>query len=64
MIVLERLRNELSENIDEGVRLSTKRFFKETVTVYGIKTKLVSELSKNYYKEINSLDKKEIFRTL
>jgi len=60
--VLCNLRKELEENIDENTKNTAQRFFKEKIKVYGIKTAIVSSISKKYYNEIKDLDKKEIFK--
>jgi len=59
--VLEKIRKELKEHIDEHTKITAQRFFKEKVKVYGIKTAIVNTISKKYYREIRDFDKKEIF---
>ena len=44
---------------DDKIRESVKRFFKEPVTVYGIKTSDVTNISKAYQKEIITKSKAE-----
>jgi 3-methyladenine DNA glycosylase AlkD len=56
------LREELRQNIDEHTRNTAQRFFREKVVVYGIKTAVVTKISKKYFKEIKNLDKSEIFK--
>ena len=55
------LRKELQSNSDEKLKESSKRFFKEKIKVYGMKTSLCSQISKKYYSEIKNKNKKEIF---
>lgn len=60
--ILEKIRRELKENIDENTRLSGQRFFKEDVNIYGVKTAIVSRIGKEYYKSIKDKSKNEIFK--
>lgn len=58
--IINKLRNELQLHSDEETKAVSKRFFKETVNVYGIKTALVSKIGKEIFKEIAHLSKDEI----
>jgi 3-methyladenine DNA glycosylase AlkD len=62
MKIIEKLRKDLTENIDEHTKNTAQRFFKEKIKVYGVKTATVSRISKKYYDEIKDFDKKEIFK--
>jgi 3-methyladenine DNA glycosylase AlkD len=55
------LKKELKAGSDEQTRKSTRRFFKEKVKSYGVKSALVSKIAKKYFKLIEDSDKKEIF---
>ena len=59
--ILCELRKELKENIDEHTKKTVQKFFKEKIKVYGIKTAIVSKISKSHYNKIKDLDKEEIF---
>jgi 3-methyladenine DNA glycosylase AlkD len=59
--IIKQIRKELKQNADEKIRQSGKRFFKEKVKMYGIKTAFVVKLGKKYWKEVQGEDKKEIF---
>lgn len=59
--ILSKIRQELKKNADKNTKDSAKRFFKEEVKTYGVKTALVSQMAKKYWKEIQDKDKKEIF---
>ncbi len=59
--VLLQIREELEANQDEAIKESGKRFFKEEITCYGIKTAMVAKIAKTYWKEIKNRDKKDIF---
>lgn len=40
--IIAAIREELQRNADEETRISGKRFFKEEITAYGIKTAVVT----------------------
>jgi 3-methyladenine DNA glycosylase AlkD len=60
--VLSNIRKELMQNADEHARSTAQRFFKEKIKLYGIKTAIVSRISKRYFTEVRDLDKISIFR--
>lgn len=60
--ILQRIRTELKENIDEHTKNTAQRFFKEKLKFYGIKTAIVTKISKKYFDEIRDENKTEIFR--
>ena len=59
--ILENLRNDLINNIDEKSRESTPRFFKEEVKFYGLRSAVVQEIGKSHFKQIKSWPKETIF---
>ena len=59
--IIEQVRHELIINSDETTKEGGKRFFKEEVRLYGVKTMMVSKISKQKFKSIERLPKKEIF---
>jgi 3-methyladenine DNA glycosylase AlkD len=59
--ILKKIRKELSENSDDATLKSADRFFKEEVKLYGVKTAIVSKISKEYYQTIKDKPKSEIF---
>lgn len=59
--IIEQVRQELINNSDETTKESGKRFFKEEVRLYGVSTAIVSKISKQIFKSIENLSKKEIF---
>jgi len=59
--IINNIRKELSNNADEQTKVSGKRFFKEDVKLYGVKTAMVSKIGKQYDKEIKAMDKAEVF---
>lgn len=61
MGLIDNLRKELKENSDEKTKDSFRRFFKDGVSCYGVKTGTVGKIAKRYWKEAKALEKKEIF---
>jgi len=61
MKILDSLRQELKQNSNKNGQITAQRFFKEPVKAYGIKTALVAQIGKKYFKLNNSKDKQEIF---
>lgn len=59
--IIEQVRHELISNSDENTKESGKRYFREDVRLYGVKTMTVTKISKQVYKSIGKLSKKEIF---
>jgi 3-methyladenine DNA glycosylase AlkD len=55
------IRTELREKADPAIRESSRRFFKEEISCYGLKTASVTAIAKRYWKEIRARDKREIF---
>lgn len=60
-LIVEDIRKDLQNNIDERTRESFQLFFKEKVTCYGVKTAVVGKIAKKYLAKIKTLEKKEIF---
>jgi 3-methyladenine DNA glycosylase AlkD len=59
--IIENLRIELKHKADEKTKQSGERFFKEAVTMYGIKSAVVISIGKEHFKTIQDKDKSEIF---
>ena len=59
--VIASIREELRANADPGTQQTARRFFKEPIDCYGIKTATVVAIAKKYWKEVKSRDKHEIF---
>lgn len=59
--VIGAVRRELRRNADPAVRKSGKRFFKEAVKPYGVKTAVVGKIAKTCFKEIGG-GKAGVFR--
>jgi 3-methyladenine DNA glycosylase AlkD len=59
--MIEEIRATLIRHSDETTRISGQRFFKEEVTLYGIKSAAVRKIAGTYFKEIQSFGKDKIF---
>lgn len=60
-LIISNIRKELNNNIDEKAKISSQNFFKEKIKTYGVKTPVVGNISKKYFKLINDFSKTEIF---
>lgn len=59
--IIEKVREALLSSADEKTRQQSEYFFKEKVTVYGIKSATVQKIAKDIFAEIKDLPKAEIF---
>jgi len=59
--IINLIRKELKQNSDPHTKATGQNFFKEKVKIYGVKTAMVSQISKRYDKDISGLNKKDIF---
>ena len=59
--VLEAIRAELVQSVDEKTRDGAKRFFKEEVKFHGVKSATVKKIAQKYQRGIKGRDKQEIF---
>lgn len=59
--VIARIRQELTAQADPVIQKTSKRFFKEEIVCYGMKTATVIAIAKRYWKEVKSRPKPGIF---
>ncbi|HPS13436.1 MAG TPA: DNA alkylation repair protein [Prolixibacteraceae bacterium] len=59
--IVENIRLDLKANSREELRESGKRFFREPVNMYGMKTTDVTRISKKHLSKLNQPSKSEIF---
>jgi len=59
--IIKQIRQELKNQADPEIQKTSKRFFKEGISCYGIKTATVMRIAKKYWSEIRILDKQKIF---
>jgi 3-methyladenine DNA glycosylase AlkD len=55
------VRKALTAEASEAVRISSQRFFKEEIKVYGIKAGDVRKIAKTYFAEIKDVPKEQLF---
>jgi 3-methyladenine DNA glycosylase AlkD len=58
--IITKIRETLIAAADEKTRIGSKRFFKEEITVHGVKSATVQRISKELYAEVNNRPKTEI----
>ena len=62
MNIIKEVRKELKKHYDREYQEGAHKFFKEQVKIFGVRAKVVRKISADFYKrEINQLEKKEIF---
>ena len=59
--VIARIRQELAAQADPEIQKTSKRFFREEIRCYGMKTATVIAIAKRYWKEVKDRSKPEIF---
>jgi len=59
--IINRIRQTLLENGDEKTRKQSEYFFKEQITVYGVKSATVQKIAKEIFADIKDKPKVEIF---
>lgn len=59
--VIARIREDLKNQADPEIQRTTRRFFKEEVSCYGVKTAAVIVIAKTCWKEVKARNKQEIF---
>jgi 3-methyladenine DNA glycosylase AlkD len=59
--IIDKVRAELKQNIDEKTRTTSQNFFKEKISFYGVRVPTVNKISKEYFRLIDSSTKSEIF---
>lgn len=59
--IIETVRKELKQNIDEKTQRNSQHFFKEKIQFYGVKAPVVHKISKELFKSVEDKTKSEIF---
>jgi len=59
--IIQDIRKELRENVDEQYRQSIQRFFKEEIKLLGVKTPIFKKITQKYFSAIQDRPKQEIF---
>lgn len=59
--IVEKIRKELKKNADEKTRLQGERFFKEDVSMYGLKSAQTVQIGKEFYAALPDKSKPVVF---
>jgi len=59
--VISSIRKELQDHADPEIRKNARRYFKEDIVCYGMKTADGAAIAKKYWKEVKGREKPEIF---
>jgi 3-methyladenine DNA glycosylase AlkD len=59
--IINDIREKLNNSGTEAVRISSKHFFKEPITTYGVKSADLKKISNDFYKLLKDHNKQEIF---
>jgi 3-methyladenine DNA glycosylase AlkD len=60
-MIVQDIRKELRENVDEQYRQSIQRFFKEEIKLLGVKTPVFKKITQKYFSAVQDRSKQEIF---
>ena len=61
MNIIQTMRKELQRHIDPEYKISSQKFFKEPIKLYGIKTPIIRQIARKYYANVKHLSKRELF---
>jgi 3-methyladenine DNA glycosylase AlkD len=59
--IIRKIRQELKANATPRTKATGQSFFKEEVTLYGVKTPTVAKIAKRYWVQIKEMDKDDVF---
>ena len=59
--VMKEMREELTQAADQSYKERVKKYVKDEITHYGVKTPVTRKLSSKYYKKVKKKSKKDIF---
>ena len=59
--IISDIRADLRSSVDEKTKNGFRRFFKEDVKCYGVKTPDVEKIAKKHFEEVRGKNKKEVF---
>lgn len=62
--IIQNVRASLRQNQDEKVREISKRFFKEPIDCYGMKSAVMTNIAKEHYAFIKDLPKRNSLRSV
>lgn len=59
--IIDEIGADLEAAADEKTQASSRRFFKEEIKLYGVKTAQVTKISKHHFTQVKDLSKDDIF---
>ena len=59
--IVNKITAELIKNADEKTRIQGEKFFKENIKIYGLRSALTEQISKEFYRTIADKSKDNIF---
>jgi 3-methyladenine DNA glycosylase AlkD len=59
--IIQEIKTELIHNADEKTRIQGEKFFKEEVRIHGLKSVLVTQISKEFYRKLQDKSKARVF---
>ena len=59
--IITKIRKELKANVDKEYKDGAERFFNEPVTFLGVRTPKVRKIGRDFWQEIKTKEKEEIF---
>lgn len=60
-MLIDRLRKDMKKNIDLRYKKGSENFFREKIKSYGVRTPIVRNIARKYFKEIKNSNKRHIF---
>jgi len=60
--MIEKIRKELKKRIDEKYRKGEKRFFREEIKPYGVRSAEVKKIADKYWREIKNWEKEKVWQ--
>lgn len=60
--IISKIRKDLKSNIDLEYKKGEQNYFKEKIKTYGVRSPIVMDISRRYFKEVKNLEKNQIFK--
>ncbi|MBU1118255.1 DNA alkylation repair protein [Patescibacteria group bacterium] len=58
--IIAQLKKELKKNVDLKYKKSAENYFKEGITLYGVRTPIVKAIAKQFFPQIKEMEKNEV----
>ncbi len=59
--IIKNIIKDLRQNIDIEYKRGAENYFKEKITIFGVRANNTRNIAKKYFSEIKTMDKKEVF---